>query len=427
MKMEAKSFATEEGFAPPQSRQINVNGIGYADRLRQLDEANVVSLTSSMREVGLINPITLRPQKGTGYWLIAGLHRLEAAKRLGWQSIPAIIVETGDTESRLAEIDENLMRGELSAAERAIHIAARKELYEELHPETKHGKIGNGREKSRQLGDSTLEHVDRFTADTAERTGTSERAIQRDASRGTKIAAIKKVVGTSLDKGEELDALAKLPKDKQDELIDRAEKGEKVSAKTEVKKVARAEKEQALAEKTITKSLESETQLYGVVYADPPWRFETFSDNGMDRSADNHYPTMSLTEIAALKVPAADDCVLFLWATVPMLPEAITVMESWGFKYKSHVVWLKDRAGTGYWFRNKHELLLVGVKGDIPAPAPGTQLPSVIESPVGRHSEKPVVFAAMIEKHFPNLPKIELFCRSPLPGWSALGNEAVSA
>lgn len=424
MKMEAKSFATEEGFAPPQSRQINVNGIGYSDRLRQLDEANVTSLTSSMREVGLINPITLRPQKGTGYWLIAGLHRLEAAKRLGWQSIPAIIVETGDTEARLAEIDENLMRGELSAAERAIHIAERKKLYEAMHPETKKGQFNQHTAANRQLGDK---QNDRFTSDTAEKTGTSERAIQRDASRGTKIEAIKKVVGTSLDKGEELDALAKLPKEKQDELIDRAEKGEKVSAKTEVKKVARAEKEQALAEKTITKSLESETQLYGVVYADPPWRFETFSDNGMDRSADNHYPTMSLTEIAALKVPAADDCVLFLWATVPMLPEAITVMESWGFKYKSHVVWLKDRAGTGYWFRNKHELLLVGVKGDIPAPAPGTQLPSVIESPVGRHSEKPVVFAAMIEKHFPNLPKIELFCRSPLPGWSALGNEAVSA
>ena len=85
-----------------------------------------------------------------------------------------------------------------------MHVAERKNVYEKLHPETKHGQIGNGREKSRQVGDST---ADRFTADTAQKTGTSERVIQRDAARGSKIDAIQKVVGTSLDKGEELDAL----------------------------------------------------------------------------------------------------------------------------------------------------------------------------------------------------------------------------
>ena len=65
---------------------------------------------------------------------------------------------------------------------------------------------------------------------------------------------------------------------------------------------------------------------------------------------------------------------LFLWATAPMLPQALEVMAAWGFKYKSHMVWVKDRTGTGYWFRNAHELLLVGTKGRIPAPAPGMQM-----------------------------------------------------
>ena len=88
----------------------------------------------------------------------------------------------------------------------------------------------------------------------------------------------------------------------------------------------------------------------------------------MDRGGRNHYPTMSLEEIKALDVAAiaADDCVLFLWATAPMLPQALEVMAAWGFAYETQFVWVKDRVGTGYWFRNRHELLLVGVKGENP-------------------------------------------------------------
>jgi N6-adenosine-specific RNA methylase IME4 len=111
----------------------------------------------------------------------------------------------------------------------------------------------------------------------------------------------------------------------------------------------------------------------------------------MDRAADNHYPTSETDAICARPVGdiAADDCVLFLWATAPMLPDALRVMAAWGFAYKSHAIWKKDRIGTGYWFRNQHELLLIGTKGKIPAPAMGTQFPSVIDAPVGKHSEKP--------------------------------------
>jgi N6-adenosine-specific RNA methylase IME4 len=133
-------------------------------------------------------------------------------------------------------------------------------------------------------------------------------------------------------------------------------------------------------------------QRYGVILADPPWRFEPYSRvTGMDRAAENHYPTSALEDIKAFDVRsiAAPDCVLFLWATAPMLPQAIEVMAAWGFVYKTCAVWAKDRIGTGYWFRNKHEILLLGTRGHVPAPAPGTQWPSLIEAPVGRHSEKP--------------------------------------
>jgi N6-adenosine-specific RNA methylase IME4 len=170
---------------------------------------------------------------------------------------------------------------------------------------------------------------------------------------------------------------------------------------------------------------------YGVIVADPEWRFEPWSRRtGMDRSADNHFPTSVLEVIKARDVPsiAAPDCVLFLWATIPMLPHALAVMEAWGFDYKSHYAWGKDKKGTGQGSRGMHELMLIGVRGKIPCPAPGTQEPSLIMTPRRKHSEKPVTFLEMIETYFPNLPKIELNRRGlARPGWDAWGNEVQRA
>ena len=191
------------------------------------------------------------------------------------------------------------------------------------------------------------------------------------------------------------------------------------------KKERRAERERDLA----TKQAALPEKRYGVIYADPEWRFEVYSrETGMDRAADNHYPTSSVEDICNRPVAdiAADDCVLFLWATVPMLPDALRGMDAWDFQYKSHCIWAKDRVGTGYWFRNQHELLLVGTRGNVPAPAMGTQIESLVDAAVGRHSEKPVEFYELIERYFPNLPKIELNARAERPGWDAWGYEAPS-
>lgn len=192
---------------------------------------------------------------------------------------------------------------------------------------------------------------------------------------------------------------------------------------TEDKKQKRANREKLLAGMQCALP----DKKYGVIYADPEWRFEVYSrDTGMDRSADNHYSTTATDAICARPVGdvAADDCCLFLWATVPMLPDALKVMAAWGFTYKSHAMWRKDRIGTGYWFRNAHELLLVGTRGNVPAPAMGTQFESVIDAPVGKHSAKPDQFYELIEAYFPNLPKIELNARRARPGWDAWGLEA---
>jgi len=236
-------------------------------------------------------------------------------------------------------------------------------------------------------------------------------------------------LGLSKDQSSRWQALAALPPNKFEERVEEAKRHAvdsldlTPSDRAAIKKERRAERERDLAE--IQRVLPEEK--FGVIYADPEWRFEPWSrESGMDRAADNHYPTSETDQIAMRAVPSisAKDCVLFLWATVPMLLDAFLVMEAWEFEYKSHVVWVKETVGTGYWFRNKHELLLIGTRGNIPAPAPGTQWFSVVEAESGEHSEKPEIFLTMIEEYYPNLPKIELNRRGPpRAGWSAWGNQ----
>ena len=413
---------------------VGLGGINVRpERLRALRDDTVKGLMESMAARGLLQPIVLRPRGSAGYWLVAGRHRFEAARRLKWDSIRATIFDGLDADhAELIEIDENLIRADLSPAERALHIDARKRLYEKLHPETKKGAAANAERKAKATGepksqDETLAFID----DTAKKTGKSRATTSREAKRGKESREggdwLKDVAGTSLDIGEELDALARLPPDERTALIDRAKNGEKVSAKTRFKQLKRSEREQELGAKIVALP----EKKYGVILADPEWRFEPWSrETGMDRSADNHYPTSCTEVIAGRDVPsiAADDCVLWLWATIPMLPHALLVMAAWGFNYVSHYAWGKDKIGMGYWSRERHELLLIGTRGNIPCPAQGTQWFSLVSAPRGEHSEKPDCFLEMIETYYPNIPKIELNRRGPSrPGWDAWGNEVKEA
>ncbi|WP_174804375.1 ParB/RepB/Spo0J family partition protein [Martelella limonii] len=195
-------------------QNIPIHGVSASDRIRESDARQVSALAESIREVGLLNPITVAPESYS-YKLIAGLHRLEACRSLGMEQIAAFVVDLDDQRRIIAECDENLCAPTLTPAERATFTAKRKAAYEALHPETAHGAIGGGHDQSRQLGDSAK--ADRFTADTAARTGQSERVVQRNAERGEKIApeAIEAVRGTKLDKGSYLDALKKVPAEEQ--------------------------------------------------------------------------------------------------------------------------------------------------------------------------------------------------------------------
>ena len=143
---------------------------------------------------------------------------------------------------------------------------------------------------------------------------------------------------------------------------------------------------------------------FPLLLADPPWRYENPPMGGGNRSIENHYPTMTLEEICALPVEqsAADDALLYMWATAPKLAECFAVIDAWGFTYRTNIVWVKDKIGMGYHARSQHELLLIAKRGELPPPLPEDRESSVVFAERGRHSEKPEAFYALIERWYPN-------------------------
>lgn len=160
---------------------------------------------------------------------------------------------------------------------------------------------------------------------------------------------------------------------------------------------------------------------FSIIYADPPWKYNFSQTN--ERSIETHYQVMSLEQIKKMKIPSTKDSILFLWATAPKLKEAIEVIDSWGFEYKTCAVWDKEIIGMGYWFRGQHELLLLATKGKVRTPEEKNRISSVIRIKRGRHSEKPKEIYEVIEKMFPNETYLELFARNKRDNWVSWGNE----
>lgn len=158
---------------------------------------------------------------------------------------------------------------------------------------------------------------------------------------------------------------------------------------------------------------------FGTIYADPPWRYENVSTRG---SAEDHYQTMSVQEICDLPIAklAADLSHLHLWTTNAFLFECPKIMDAWGFEYKGMYVWGKDRIGLGNYWRVSHEILLLGVRGNCPFAR--KDVASWGMFPRGRHSAKPGQIRAIIESVSP-APRLELFGRLAVPGWTVWGNQ----
>jgi N6-adenosine-specific RNA methylase IME4 len=182
---------------------------------------------------------------------------------------------------------------------------------------------------------------------------------------------------------------------------------------------------------------------YRVVYADPPWRFDTYSDKGKGRSAEAHYDCLSIDDIKALPVASlsAPDAVLLMWATDPLLPRALEVIGAWGFTYKTvGFYWVKlnkssaarlstdwpllaERdffTGLGFWTRANPEVCLLATRGH-PSRRAG-DVPKLLIAPRREHSRKPDETYERIERLLEG-PYLELFARQSRPGWDGFGLE----
>ena len=169
---------------------------------------------------------------------------------------------------------------------------------------------------------------------------------------------------------------------------------------------------------------------YGVIYADPPWSFKTYSEKGKDRSPEKHYPVLSIADIIRLPVDriAKDNAVLLMWVVAPLLDQAFKVIDAWGFKYKTvGFTWAKSNktkpgffTGLGYWTRGNPEMCLLATKGK--PKRLSKSVPQLVIDQRREHSKKPDI----MYKHIENLlegPYIELFARQKVSGWDAWGNE----
>lgn len=174
---------------------------------------------------------------------------------------------------------------------------------------------------------------------------------------------------------------------------------------------------------------------YDIIIADPPWDYEGQTQHAGRKSSNTggaarHYRTMKVDRMLAeihLAPIAADDCLLFMWATWPHLDQALRLGTGWGFQYvHTPFIWDKERLNPGFYTMTQTEPVLCFKRGRIPQPRGSRNERQVIRSPRGRHSEKPREVQDRIARMFPTQRKLEMFAREVYAGWDAWGDEVKS-
>lgn len=346
---------------------------------RRKNLGDVRSLADSIAAVGLLHPPVVTPD----HRLIAGERRLAALRLLGWEETPVTVVDLADILR--GEHDENFVRLDFSPSE-AVDI---------------------GRAVEDEVRTPVGQHADQRDVETFHMSGkTRDKAAEYVGMSGRTLEKARRVV----EAAEADPALLPLV-EKMDETgkIDGAYK-----ALQKVERVAALQKADAFPE-----------GLYRVFYADPPWEYAGVNLDYYG-PAERHYATMALADICALPVEgiATPDSVLFLWATSPLLPSALGVMESWGFTYKASFVWNKVRHNFGHYNSVRHEFLLLGTRGSCPPDVPELANSVVTLERTKTHSEKPAEFREMVDRLYPHGPRVELFARAEAPGWDRWGAES---
>ncbi len=361
-----------------------------------LEGAEFTALAEDIRANGVREPVVLLDGK-----ILDGRNRWRASQHVG---VTAPTVEFDGDDAMAFVISLNLHRRHLNESQRAM-VASKV-------ASNSHG----GDRRSDQAANLPVE----TQAKVAELLNVGERSVRHAVHvRSAGAPELVEAVEQGRITVSQASQIATRCDDEQQRIVSRVNAGEKPVA------AVRAVLRESLPDRVA----DLPTGQYRVFYADPPWQYgdERAGLAGYsDSAAAAQYPTMPLAEICVMNVKgmAAPDSVLFLWATFPLLPDALEVVKAWGFTYKTAFVWDKQRPNMGNYHNACAELLLVATRGSC-TPEIDTRFSQVQTRPRGRHSEKPDDWRRMIDDMYPTGPRVELFRRGDAPkGWTVWGNEA---
>lgn len=378
---------------------MNATGVPFhplADMLPLLEGAEFDALVEDIRVNGQIEPIVLHQGK-----ILDGRNRYRACKKAGIE--PHFEKYEGDDPVGFV-ISLNLKRRHLNESQRAMVAANLATMRRGERTDI----VENSTMSAQHAAD--LLNVDRKSVFAAKAVRASDNPTLIAAVEQGKIA-----VSAAAN-------LTKQPREFQNAIVAKVEAGAKL---TEAQRQARKE---AIPDKVAALPRGQ----YRVIYADPPWAYNDarqMPDSRAFTGALHHYSTMSLDELKALDVlrMAAPDCVLFCWATSPLLPDALDVVTSWGFTYKTFFVWDKGHGAFGHYHDADAELLIVATRGSC-TPDIDKKEKQVQRFHRAEHSRKPEEWRALIDRLYPHGPRIELFRRGAAPrGWEIWGAEAENA
>jgi N6-adenosine-specific RNA methylase IME4/ParB-like chromosome segregation protein Spo0J len=351
-------------------------------------------LVADIAEHGLLNPITVHDDQ-----ILDGRNRERACRAAGVEPVYAPF--TGDDPAAFV-LSQNLARRHLGPSERAMVAARMAKLKWGQRADRVEGSIDLS--TAAKLANISVPQVKRAKAVLEHGTTELVQAVEHG-----RIAV------------HEAAKAARESPEAQTQFLEAVAAGKTFQAWST--NYGRKQRASALA--ATTKAIPADAKRWPVLLVDPPWDYEVHALGRQTSHPSHHYPVMAPDDISALPVAdlAANDCVLFLWATVPHLECAFDVIRAWGFEYKSSLVWDKEMIGMRYWVRGQHEPLLIATKGNPPLPPTSAVPASVIRERRREHSRKPEASYAIIERMYPELPKLELFARQIRPGWDVWGNE----
>ena len=396
-------------------RKIKISTITVPEgRRRSIDRRKVLGLAESIRIVGLLNPITIT-EDGT---LIAGAHRLESYKYLGFDEIECVVLRGDELYCKLAEIDENLIRNDLDVIGIGEHAISRDEILDAMGLRAK---SGDNRFTDRGADFAPL-HL-QTTAYIAKEIGISKRVLQenKQLARHLTVAAKEAVRMVEATKQDALRLARKKPEE-QEVIAEKILNGGATNVLEAIRETAR-EKMRTHLESIATQKVKKAAGLYDVIVIDPPWRSDKFELDVMPERVGLDYPTMSEEELADLPIPAAENCHIWLWTTHRFLPVALRLLETWRFKYVCSFVWHKNGGFQPLELPQYNcEFVLYAKKGT-PQFTTTKNFFTCFNAKRGKPSEKPEVFYELVRRVTAGR-RLDMFNRRKIKGFDGWGYEA---